>query len=79
MQIELLRQAGPEKRLQLACQLTAMAWNAARSAFDHLYPQETEDERDRRFLASIYGEKLANGFIAYRQKVRGPRNTRLKA
>ncbi|MCY3017806.1 MAG: hypothetical protein NTW87_02075 [Planctomycetota bacterium] len=77
MQIELLRQAGPARRLELACQLSALAWNAARSAFDRLYPHETQDQRDLRFLSSIYGEQLARDFIAYRQKVRGPQNERL--
>lgn len=77
MQIELLRQAGPTRRVQLCFELTAMAWNAARSAFDRMYPHETQDERDRRFLTSIYGRQLADDFIAYRQKVKGPKNERL--
>jgi hypothetical protein len=77
MQIELLRQAGPTRRVQLCFELTAMAWDAARSAFDRMYPHETQDERDLRFLSSIYGEQLAKDFIACRQRVMGPQNERL--
>ena len=77
MQFELLRQAGPTRRVQLCFELTAMAWNSARSAFDRLYPHETQDERDLRFLTSIYGAQLAKDFIAYRRKVQGPKNERL--
>jgi len=77
MQFDLLRQAGPGKRLELACQLSALAWNAARSAVDRYYPEETEDQRDLRFLSAIYGKELAEKFIAHRQRVLGPRNETL--
>jgi hypothetical protein len=77
MQFELLRKATPARRLEIAGQLSAFAWNAARAAFDRLYPQETEDQRDQRFLTEIYGEELAEKFIAHRQKVLGPRNRKL--
>ena len=73
LQYDLLRQAGPAKRLKIAMELSAMAWNGARSAFDRLYPSETEDQRDERFLASIYGKDLARKFIAYRISVCGSR------
>jgi hypothetical protein len=78
MQIELLRKAGPARRLEIALQLSAMVWNAARQAFDRNYPEETEDQRDCRFLTEIYGKELARKFIAHRRKVLGPRNKRLK-
>jgi hypothetical protein len=74
MQIELLRQAGPTRRAELCFELSAMAWNAARAAVDRLYPHETQDQRDLRFLTSVYGAQLARDFIAYRQKTLGPRN-----
>ena len=77
MQIELLRQAGPEKRLKIALELSAMVWNMARSAVDRYYPHETQDQRDLRFLTQCYGRELAEKFIAHRQKVLGPRNETL--
>ena len=76
-QIELLRQAGPGRRLKLAFQLSAFGWQAARSAFDRLFPHETEDERDLRFLTQIYGAGHAHEFIAFRQKVRGVRSGKI--
>ncbi len=78
MQTELLRAAGPGKRLDLAVQLSAMTWNMARSAVDRYYPEETQDQRDLRFLSSVYGRELAEKFIAHRQRVLGPRNETLK-
>jgi hypothetical protein len=77
MQIELLRQAGPSRRLQLAVQLSSMVWNASRYAYDRNFPDKTEDERDRMFLTEIYGKDLAERFIAHRQKVLGPRNNKV--
>ena len=76
-QIELLRAAGPERRLQLAVELSSMVWNAARAAVDRYHPHETLDQRDQRFLSEIYGAELARKFIAHRQKVLGPRNETL--
>ena len=76
MQIDLLRQAGPTRRLMLAFELSAMSWNAARAGIDRLYPEEPQDRRDRRFLSSIYGTELAEDFIAYRQKIEVERRPR---
>jgi hypothetical protein len=78
VQHELLRAAGPGRRLEIACQLSALAWNAARAGIDRFYPEETQDQRDFRFLESIYGRPLAEEFIAYRRKTLGPRNETLK-
>ena len=72
LQFELLRKAGPARRLELSFELSAMVWNGVRAAIDRLYPQETQDQRDQRFLTQLYGEALAKDFIDYRQKIRGP-------
>ena len=74
LQFELLRKAGPLRRLEIAGELTALAWNAARAALDRRYPHETQDQRDRRFLTQIYGRRLAREFIVQRQKRQGPKN-----
>ena len=73
LQFELLRKAGPARRLELCCELSAMVWNGVRAAIDRLHPHETQDQRDLRFLTQLYGEQLAKDFIAYRQKILGPR------
>lgn len=74
MQIELLRNASPARRFELACQLSAMIWNGARAAIDRLHPEETQDQRDLRFLSELYGLDLAKKFIAYRQSFQGIRS-----
>lgn len=79
MQIKLFREATPQRRLEVALGLSAAVWNASRAAIDRAYPEETQDERDRRFLSVVYEPELAAKFIAYRQRVLGPRNGRLKA
>ena len=76
MQFDLLRRAGPARRLEIAGELTAFAWTAARAAVDRLYPNDTEDERDLRFLGGIYGKVLAEKFIAFRRRTMGPRDRR---
>lgn len=76
MQIELFRKASPARRYEIGCQLSAFVWNAARARIDALHPEETQDERDLRFLREVYDEKIARDFIAYRRKVLGPRDQR---
>ncbi len=71
MQIDLLRKAGPARRLQLAAQLSDMVWKASRHAVDRYYPQETTEQRDTRFLTEIYGKDLAERFVAFRQRKLG--------
>lgn len=68
LQFALLRQAGPLRRLELAGQLTSMSWNIARAAYDRLYPNETQEERDLRFLSQIYGSELARQFMTNRRE-----------
>ncbi len=77
MRIRLLREATPARRFELTCQLSAMIWNGVKAAIDRLYPHETQDQRDLRVLSEVYDKDLAKAFIAYRQKVRGPRNETL--
>ncbi len=67
MQIRLIRAASPAKRLDLAFQLSAMVWNGVRAAIDRKFAGESRDERDRRFLAELYGSDLADAFIAFRR------------
>ena len=77
MKIRLLRQVSPARRLELAFQFSAMIWNGARAAMDRLYPEETLDQRDYRFLKELYGDPLARDFISYRQRMQGPKNEKL--
>ena len=77
MVFDLLRKAGPARRLELSFQLSAMVWNGMRATIDRLHPEKTQDERDRIFMTEMYGAELAKNFIAYRQKVRGPMNQKV--
>lgn len=77
VQIELLRKAGSLRRLEIAGEMTAAAWNSCRAEFDRLYPRETQDQRDYRFLRHIYGEEIARNFIEQRKQFLGPRNETL--
>lgn len=70
LQIDLLRHAGSLRRLELAGQLTAMAWNASRAEIDRLYPNETQAQRDFRFLSLVYGERIAREIEACLQSQR---------
>ena len=79
LQFELLRKAGPARRLELSFDLSAMVWNGVRASIDRRYPQETQDQRDQRFLTQLYGEPLAVAFIAYRQRIVGPKSEQLDA
>ncbi|MBI3831222.1 MAG: hypothetical protein HY291_17015 [Planctomycetes bacterium] len=74
VQLDLLRKASSLRRLEIAGEMTAAAWNACRAEFDRLYPHETQDQRDYRFLRHIYGEAIARDFIAQRKRILGPRN-----
>jgi len=51
-----------------------MTWTLARGAIDREFPHETEDQRDLRFMTNIYGDELAQDFLAYRQQTFGCRN-----
>ncbi len=73
--IEIMRNMPPGEKLKRTFELSAAVWTMARAAYDRLYPEETEDQRDERFFASIWRDaELARKFIAYRQKVLGPRS-----
>src|SRR5436853_83492 len=67
MQIEALRKMGPARRMELAFELSAAAWTMGRSAYDRLYPDESCDKRDARFLTSLYGKELAEKCVASRR------------
>lgn len=68
LQYELLRRAGPLRRLEIAGELSAAAWNACRAEIDRLHPHETKDQRDDRFLTFIYGPEIARMYAAERQR-----------
>lgn len=57
--IDRLRQAGPARRLAMACDasraLRQLAWNGLR----HRHPRATEAELRRRYVAITYGEDAA--------------------
>ncbi len=58
-QIQLLRQAGTARRLDLACSLTQTVIALSREGIRKRYPELSERERQVKFVALCYGEDLA--------------------
>jgi hypothetical protein len=65
IQLQLLREAGVEKRLALALSLTQVTMELAKRAVRERYPDADEDELKVRFVAQVYGSELAEGFRQY--------------
>lgn len=58
--LELLRRAGPARRLRMALDLSAQVLAMARRAVRRNHPHATEAELDRRYLEQVYGRELAD-------------------
>ena len=70
VQIELLRKAGPGRRLGMAVALSDQVIALARRAIRRSMPGATEEEVGLRFVELNYGEELANDlrrFLAARR------------
>jgi hypothetical protein len=59
IQIELLRQAGPERRVDLAFNMSAAVIGWARAAIDKSYPSLDRIGRDVKFIEVHHGPELA--------------------
>jgi hypothetical protein len=59
LQIELLRQAGPERRLQMAMNLSATVIGMSRMGMAKRWPELSEHERGLKFVEFVYGRDLA--------------------
>lgn len=59
LQIQLLRQAGPTRRMEMLAQLYASARLLALTGLRTRYPQATEAELRRKLAALLVGEELA--------------------
>lgn len=71
--IELLRQAGPEKRLQMALVMTSRTIAAARAGLERANPALSARERDLLWVRMNYGAELADRlrmFLAARDGAR---------
>ena len=64
-QIELLRQAGPARRLAMAVSLSDQAISLARQAIRNWMPGATEEEVGLRFVELHYGRELADEVRRY--------------
>ena len=60
VQLELLRQATPEKRLAMTLSLTATAWNLSRRAIARANPDLDRRELDLLVVRYNYGDRLAD-------------------
>lgn len=65
VQLELLRRAGPERRLQLALNLTHEVIALSRCALRELHPRATDEELGVLWVRHTYGDELADGLQAY--------------
>lgn len=65
VQLDLLRRAGPDRRLALALSLSQTTLALARDALRRRYPEATERELALRFVATHYGEALARDLEAF--------------
>jgi hypothetical protein len=59
LQISLLRQMPPWRKLEMMAELNATARSLARSGLRQRYPKASEVEINRRLAALLYGEELA--------------------
>lgn len=59
MQLEILRNMCPEKRLRLAGELTRASWNRALAAVARAHPELTETQVLKKFVGMNYGVELA--------------------
>lgn len=59
LQIQLLRQAGPARKMEMLAQLNASARTLALNGLRSRYPQASETELRRRLADLLLGEDLA--------------------
>lgn len=59
LQIQLLRQAGPTRKMEMLAQLNASARTLALTGLRSSYPQASETELRRRLASLLLGEDLA--------------------
>lgn len=65
LQIELFRDATPERRVQIALSLSQQLMALSRRAIREAYPQATEEEVGLMFVAFNYGQDLADRVREY--------------
>jgi len=71
IQINLLRQAGQARRVQLMLSLTQSMFELSRHNLCQTYPHLSEQEQNVKFVELLYGPKLANSFQAFLQEKDG--------
>lgn len=65
VQIELLRKAGPARRLELGLSFSQDALQLARAGIKRVHPSASEEEISLIFIEVTYGKDLANRVRAY--------------
>ncbi len=70
VQIELFRQATPERRAQIALSLSQQMLALSRRAIREVHPNASEEEVDLLFVARAYGQELADRVREYIEKKR---------
>ena len=67
IQIELFRQATPERRVQIALSLSQQLMALSKRAIREAHPDASEVEVGLLFVALVYGQDLADRVRAYLQ------------
>jgi hypothetical protein len=62
LQIRLLREASPARKMEMLADLNASAKTLALSGLRHRYPQASQDELRRKLAGLLLGEELACKF-----------------
>ncbi len=67
IQINLLRQAGQARRIQIMLSLTQSMFELSRHNLCQTYPHLSEQERNVKFVELLYGPQLANALQTFLQ------------
>lgn len=67
IQIDLLRQAGPARRIKLMLSLTQSIFELSRHNLSQTYPHLSVREQNVKFVELLYGPKLAKALQAFLQ------------
>jgi len=70
VQIELLRQAGPERRVAMACALTDQVMAMSKAAISRAHPGLSKIEQDLLFIDVHYGRAVADWVQAIMERDR---------
>ena len=60
VQVQIFAKMSPQERLRLCGELSRATWNRAKDGFRRAFPECTEAQVHKKFIASLYGQQLAD-------------------